>query len=86
MKSFHIELNATTATAIVTAEPLTRRVYVHPMTSATIYVGPESVTSLTGLKIDNANGIVSLEIPMNETLYAISGSGTPIVSVLVQGD
>lgn len=86
MKNSHIELNASTATAIVTAEPLTRRVYVHPLTSSTIYIGAEGVTSSNGLKIDNANGIVTLDVPMNETLFAIAGTGTPTISVLVQGD
>ena len=55
-------------------------------TSATIYLGPEGVTTSTGLKVDNANGIVTIDIPMNETLFAIATTGTPTITVLVQGD
>ena len=86
MKSSQIQLNASTATSVVSAEPLTRRVHLHVATSATIYLGPEGVTTSTGLKIDNANGIVSIDIPMNETLFAIATTGTPTITVLVQGD
>lgn len=86
MKSTQVALNDTTATQIIMAEPLSRQCIVHPLTSATIYVGPSGVTSSTGLKIDNAAGAVSITVPSNETLYAIAATGTPTVSVLVPGD
>lgn len=86
MKSTQTALNDTTATQIITAEPLSREIILHVLTSATIYVGPSGVTSSTGLKIDNAAGPISITIPSNETLYAIAATGTPTVSVLVPGD
>lgn len=86
MKSSQTALNASTATLIIDAEPITRECLVHVLTAATIYVGPLGVTSSTGLKLDNAAGPVAITIPNNETLYAIAGSGTPTVSVLVPGD
>ena len=86
MKSTQIALNDTTATQIIFAEPLSREIVLHVLTSATIYVGPTGVTSSTGLKIDNAAGPIYITIPSNETLFAIAATGTPTVSVLVPGD
>jgi hypothetical protein len=87
MKSTQTALNASTATQLVTAEPMTREVILHVLTSATIYVGGDNtVTSSTGLKIDNAAGPISIQVPANEVLWAIAATGTPTCSVLVPGD
>ena len=87
MKSTQVALNASTATQLVTAEPMTREVILHLLTSATFYVGGDNtVTSSTGFKIDNAAGPVTIQVPSNEVLWGITASGTPTVSVLVPGD
>lgn len=87
MKSTQVALNASTATQLVTAEPMTREVILHILTAATFYVGGDNtVTSSTGLKIDNAAGPVTIQVPSNEVLWGITASGTPTVSVLVPGD
>jgi hypothetical protein len=59
MKSTQTALNASTATLIIDAEPITRECIVHVLTAATIYVGPAGVTSSTGLKLDNAAGLAT---------------------------
>ena len=87
MKSTQVALNASTATQLVTAKPLTRDVMVHILTAANFYVGGNNtVTSSTGLLIDNAAGPITIRVPSNEVLWAIAASGTPTVSVLVPGD
>lgn len=87
MKSTQVALNASTATQLVTAEPLTREVMVHILTAANFYVGGNNtVTSSTGFLIDNAAGPITIQVPSNEVLWAIAASGTPTVSVLVPGD
>ena len=86
MKSSQTALS-TTATKIVAAEPLTRIICVHVLTAATYYIGGDNtVTTSNGLKLDNAAGPFTITIPQNEELWAIVASGTPTVSVLVQGD
>jgi hypothetical protein len=85
MKSGQVALS-TSATKIIAAEPLTRNVVLHVITSATIYVGDGTVTTSNGFKIDNAAGPVAITIPPNEELFGIVASGTPTVSYLVPGD
>jgi hypothetical protein len=86
MKASQTALSST-ATKIVAAEPLTRQVYVHVLTAVTYYIGGDNtVTTSNGFKLDNAAGPYTLTVPQNEELWAIVASGTPTVSVLVQGD
>jgi hypothetical protein len=57
------------------------------LTAATYYIGGDNtVTTSNGFKLDNAAGPFTITIPQNEELWAIVASGTPTVSVLVQGD
>jgi len=86
MKSSQTALSST-ATKIVAAEPLTRQVCVHVLTAVTYYIGGDNtVTTSNGFKLDNAAGPYTFTVPQNEELWAIVASGTPTVSVLVQGD
>jgi hypothetical protein len=86
MKSSQTALSST-ATKIVAAEPLTRQVCVHVLTAVTYYIGGDNtVTTSNGFKLDNAAGPYTLTVPQNEELWAIVASGTPTISVLVQGD
>jgi hypothetical protein len=86
MKSSQTALSVT-ATKIVSAEPLTRQVCVHVLTAVTYYIGGDNtVTTANGFKLDNAAGPYTLTVPQNEELWAIVASGTPTISVLVQGD
>jgi hypothetical protein len=86
MKSSQTALSVT-ATKIVAAEPLTRQVCVHVLTANTYYIGGDNtVTTANGFMLDNAAGPYTLTVPQNEELWAIVASGTPTISVLVQGD
>lgn len=59
-----------------------RHVYVHAK-SGTLYLnGSDSVTSSTGLEIDNATGITMIEMDSDDELWCISGGGTHTVTVL----
>lgn len=73
MKANKYTVNAT-AIKIVTAEPMTRTVYVHSSTGS-IYLGGSTMTSTAdGLHLPNGNTI-AITVPANETLYAIDGGG-----------
>jgi len=86
MKASQTALSST-ATKIVAAEPLTRQVCVHVLTAVTYYIGGDNTdTTSNGFKLDNAAGPYTLTVPQIEELWAIVASGTPTVSVLVQGD
>ena len=69
----------TTAQVIVNLDDVTQHVTLHSKGST--YVGPSSVTSTTGLHIENGN-TVQLVIPQGCDLYAIAASGTHVLSVL----
>lgn len=73
MKANKYTVNAT-ATKIVTAEPMTRTVYIHSA-NGSLYLGGANMTSTAdGLHLQNGNTI-AITVPANETLYAIDGAG-----------
>lgn len=78
--SAQFTLNTSTATVLVAGDYLAEEVHIHSG-SGTIYIGGDStVTSSTGYRMDNGDKQVfrNHEGP----LYAIAGTGTPIVYVL----
>jgi hypothetical protein len=86
LKSGQVDLS-TTARKIISAAPLIRSVVLHVVTSATVYIGGDStVTTSTGLKLDNAAGPQTIVVGQNEELYGIAATGTPTISYLTQGD
>lgn len=80
MKSNSVTVG-TTAILVVGADDLNRQVYLHNAGGGKVYLGDESVTSLTGFHLAN-NEAMTINIPSRQTLYAISASGTNAVIVL----
>ena len=71
----------TTAVKIVTAEPMTRTVYIHSSTGS-VYLGGATITTTTdGLHVPNGS-TQAITVPANETLYAIDGGGGATCIVL----
>ena len=69
----------TTATLLVAADDKNRTVYIHP--NAVVYLGNSAVTSTTGLHAV-ANVTFAYELPLRETIYAITATGTATVLTL----
>lgn len=70
----------TTATLLVTANRADQMVYLH--SKHAIFVGGPGVTTSTGYQMDNGDKL-SMMLSDNESLYAISSSGTGTVQVMV---
>ena len=80
MKAVKYTVN-TTATKIVTAEPMTRTVYIHS-SAGSVYLGGAAMTATSdGLHVPNGSTL-AVTVPANETLYGIDGAGTATVIVL----
>lgn len=71
----------TTAVVVVAADNKYRQVHLHNAGGGKVYLGGADVTSSTGYHLANAESM-SLEVPVGETLYAISASGTNSVIAL----
>lgn len=80
MKSSSITVG-TTAVVIVSADDLNREVYLHNAGGGKVYLGGSDVTSTNGFHLANAESM-TMKIPVQEKLYAISASGTNAVIVL----
>jgi hypothetical protein len=76
----------TTAAEVVAAEPSTRRVYLHVIGTADVYVGGSDVTTSNGLPTEKHTAPMEITIPAGETLWAIVASSTEELRILVQGD
>lgn len=79
MKSTAVTVS-TTATLVVPADNQNRNIHLHSGTGS-VYIGGSNVTSSTGLHLPNGSTL-SLFVPTNETLYAITGSSTQTMIVL----
>ena len=80
MKSTSVTVG-TTAILVVNADDINRTVYLHNAGGGKVYLGGSNVTSTTGFHLNN-NEATEIFIPLKETLYAISASGTNAVIVL----
>lgn len=69
----------TTAQVIVNLDNVTQYVTLHSKGST--FVGPSSVTATTGLHVENGD-TVNLVLPEGCDLWAITNSGTHVLSVL----
>ena len=76
----------TTATLLVAADNVNRQVYIHAISNTAIYLGGSTVTTSNGFLLEKDDGYLAVTIPINETLYAIVGTGTETVSVLLPND
>lgn len=80
MKSTAYTVNAT-ATLIVPAQHYFRQVAIHSSTGS-IYLGASNVTgALDGVHVKNGDTLV-IDVPINETIYAVDGFGTAKAIVL----
>ena len=71
----------TTAILVVPADDKNRTVYLHNAGGGKVYLGGSNVTSTTGFHLNN-NEATELFVPLKETVYGISASGTNAVIVL----
>lgn len=81
MKSQSVTIG-TTAVVVVAADNKYRQVYLHNAGGGKVYLGGAAVTSSDGFHLANGEA-ATIEVPVNETLYAISASGTNAVIVLL---
>ena len=80
--SAQITVNAT-ATVLVAATAFDQTVYLHNSGGGVVYLGAANVTTANGYKLDNGDKI-TIGVGDHEALYAITASGTNVVSVLTQ--
>jgi len=79
MKSNAVTIT-TSATLLISADNQNRICYLHS-TSGSTYMGDSAVTISTGLHLPN-NQTIEIYLPLGETLYGITNTGTTNVRVL----
>ena len=80
--SAQITVNST-ATVLVGATAFDQTVYLHNSGGGVVYLGAANVTTANGYKLDNGDKI-TIGVGDHEALYAVTASGTNVVSVLTQ--
>lgn len=73
----------TIATVLVAATAFDQSVNLHNSGGGVVYLGDATVTTSTGYKLDNGDKL-TIMVGDHEALYAITASGTNVVSVLKQ--
>ena len=71
----------TSPTLIVTANRADQQVYLHS-SSGQVYLGNATVTTSTGYRMDNGDKL-TMELSDNESLYAVTASGSATLIVMV---
>jgi hypothetical protein len=79
MKSVAVTVT-TSPTLLIAADNQNRICWLHT-TSGSTYLGDSAVTSSSGLHLEN-NSTMEIHLPLGETLYGITGTGTTNVRVL----
>ena len=79
MKSVAVTVT-TSPTLLVAADNQNRIIWLHT-TSGSSYLGNSTVTSATGLHLEN-NSTMEIHLPLGETLYGIASTGTTDVRVM----
>lgn len=79
MKSTAVTVT-TSPTLLISADNQNRICYLHS-TSGSTYLGDSGLTISTGLHLPN-NQTIEIHLPLGETLYGITNSGTTNVRVL----
>jgi hypothetical protein len=80
--SAQVTVNAT-ATVIVAETAFDQTVYLHNSGGGVVYLGAANVNTANGYKLDNGDKI-TIGVGDHEALYAVTASGTNVVSVLTQ--
>lgn len=74
---------SSTATVLVAATAFDQTVYLHNSGGGVVYLGAANVSTANGYKLDNGDKI-TIGVGDHEALYAVTASGTNVVSVLTQ--
>jgi hypothetical protein len=72
-----------TATVLVPLTAFDQTVNLHNSGGGVVYLGDAGVTTANGYKLDNGDKI-TIMVGDHEALYAVTASGTNVVSVLRQ--
>jgi hypothetical protein len=72
-----------TATVLVPAKDFDQTAYLHNSSGGIVYLGASNVTTANGYKLDNGDKL-TVGVGDHEALYAVTASGTNVVSVLTQ--
>ena len=79
MKSIAVTVT-TSPTLLIAADNQNRICWLHT-TSGSTYLGDSAVTSSSGLHLEN-NSTMEIHLPLGETLYGITNTGTTNVRVM----
>ena len=73
---------STTRVLIVPADNINRTVYLHTIGAGTVYIGGADVTAANGMLTEKNAVPFEIFLPLGESLYAITASGTENVRVM----
>ena len=80
--SAQVTVNST-ATVLVAETAFDQTVYLHNSGGGVVYLGAANVSTANGYKLDNGDKL-TIGVGDHEALYAVTASGTNVVSVLTQ--
>lgn len=72
----------TTAAVAIAADDKQRTCYIHVLGAGTVYLGGDDVTSTNGLLTEKNAVPLELVVPQNETVWAVTASGTENLRIL----
>ena len=81
MKSTNKVVTAT-ASLVIAADNIHRTCYIHVIGTDTVYLGGDDVTSSNGLHTEKNSGPLELVVPQNQTVWAVTASGTENLRIL----
>ena len=85
MKSASVTVG-TTAVLVISVDDKNREITLHNAGGGKVYLGGSDVTSSTGIHLGNGERM-TIEVPIRETLYGISASGTnQVIALVPDGD
>ena len=73
----------TTASKIMSASTAVRTIYIHVLGAGTVYLGDATVTSSNGFLTEKNAVPLTIELPANEELWAVTGAGTESLRLLI---
>ena len=73
----------TTPTLLIDSDNINRNVHVHALSNTPVYLGGPDVSTTNGYLLEKDDGAHVLLLPLSEKLYAVVGTGTETVSVLL---
>ena len=82
MRSTQVSVG-TTPTLLIDSDNINRQVHVHALSNTPVYLGGPDVSTTNGYLLEKDDGAHVLLLPLSEKLYAVVGTGTETVSVLL---